>query len=176
MAPVVINASGGMDFLDFTSYHSNYFVTCTIYFWSMKQFHIEKDIPADPETIWQILTDFEQGDDPDTRVEILEPGNPDHHYQGLVRKVTTGRDSVTEKMLLIKPTESIEYQLLSGAPVHDYYGTIFLYPGRKFTTVRWVVTFRSNFPWPEWLIKKIAMNKIHKVLDGIAEKATGVPA
>ena len=141
----------------------------------MKQFHIEKDIQADPEKIWRTLTDFSESDDPDTKVEILESGDPEHHLQGLVRKVTTGRDSVTEKFLMIRPMESIEYQLLSGAPVHDYYGTIFLYPGRKATTVRWVVTFRSNFPWPEWLIKKIAMNKIHKVLDGIAERATSIP-
>ena len=139
----------------------------------MGQFHIDKDIPAEPDKIWSILTDFEQKDDENTTVEIIEPGDPEQYQKGLVRKVTTGKDSVTEKILVVKPKESIEYQLLSGAPVHDYYGTIFLYPGRKATTVRWVVTFRSNFPWPEWMIKKAAMDKIHKVLDQIAEKAVG---
>jgi hypothetical protein len=137
----------------------------------MGQFHIDKDIPAEPEKIWNILTDFEQKNDPDTSVEILEPGDPDNHQKGLVRKVITGKDSVTEKILAVKPNESIEYQLLSGAPVHDYYGTIFVYPGKKLSTVRWVVTFRANFPWPAWLVKKFAMKKIHKVLDEIADKA-----
>jgi len=137
----------------------------------MGQFHIDKDISSDPEKIWSILTDFEQKNDPNTSVEILENGDPDNH-QGLVRRVTTGKDSVTEKILSVKPIESIEYQLLSGAPVHDYYGTIFIYPGKKFTTVRWVVTFRANFPWPEWMVKKIAIKKIHHVLDEIAEKAS----
>ena len=139
----------------------------------MGQFHIDKDIPAEPDKIWSILTDFEQKDDENTIVEIIEPGDPEQNQKGLVRKVITGKNSVTEKILAEKPKESIEYQLLSGAPVHDYYGTIFLYPGRKATTVRWVVTFRSNFPWPEWMIKKAAMNKIHMVLDQIAEKAVG---
>lgn len=137
----------------------------------MGQFHIEKDISAEPGKIWAILIDFEQKNDPENKVEILEPGNPGRFGEGLKRRVTTGRDSVTERILTIKPMEYIEYQLLSGAPVHDYYGTIFLYPGRKFTTLRWVVTFRANFPWPEWLIKKIAVKKIHQVIDGIAEKA-----
>jgi hypothetical protein len=137
----------------------------------MGQFHIEKDIPADPDKIWTVLTDFQPQNDPEMTVEILKPGNPDHFEEGLVRKVTTGKDTVTEKILTIKPMEYIEYQLLSGAPVHDYYGTIFLYPGRDLTTLRWVVTFRSNFPWPEWLIKKIAMKKIHEVLNKIAERA-----
>jgi len=138
----------------------------------MGQFHIDKDIPADPEKIWSVLTDFEQKSDPHTIVEILESGNPNNYGEGLVRRVTTGQDSVTEKILSVKPIECIEYQLLSGAPVHDYYGTIFIYPGKKSTTVRWVVTFRSNFPWPEWLIKKFSMKKIHQVLDEIADKAT----
>ena len=138
----------------------------------MGQFHIDKDIPSDPDKIWNILTDFEQKDDPETSVEILEAGDPENHFRGLVRKVTTGKDSVTEKILSVKPGESIEYQLLSGAPVHDYYGTIFVYPGKKYTTVRWVVTFRANFPWPDWMVKKLAMNKIHQVLDEISQKAT----
>ena len=102
----------------------------------MGQFHIDKDIPAEPDKIWSILTDFEQKDDVGTTVEIIEPGDPEKHYKGLVRKVITGKDSVTEKILVVKPKESIEYQLLSGAPVHDYYGTIFLYPWRKSTTRR----------------------------------------
>ena len=137
----------------------------------MGQFHIDKDIPAEPDKIWSILTDFEQKDDKNTNVEIIEPGDPENHRKGLVRKVITGKDTVTEKILAIKPMESIEYQLLSGAPVHDYFGTIFLYPGREATTVRWVVTFRPNFPWPSWMIRKIAMKKIHRVLDQIAKKA-----
>ena len=137
----------------------------------MGQFHIDKDIPAAPDKIWSILTDFELKNEKNTTVEIIEAGDPDKHKQGLVRKVITGKDSVTEKILVVKPKESIEYQLLSGAPVHDYFGTIFLYPGRSATTVRWVVTFRPNFPWPEWMIKKVAMKKIHKVLDQIEEKA-----
>ena len=137
----------------------------------MGQFHIDIDIPAEPDKIWSILTDFEQKNDPDSNVEIIEPGDPENHQQGLIRKMVTGKDSVTEKILVVKPKESIEYQLLSGAPVHDYYGTIFLYPGRTATTLRWVVTFRPNFPWPEWMIKKVAMKKIHKVLDEIADKA-----
>jgi hypothetical protein len=140
----------------------------------MGQFHIDKDISAEPDKIWKIFTDFEQKDDPNTTVEILDPGDDENYQQGLVRKVTIGKDSVTEKFLLIKPMESIEYQLLSGAPVHDYYGTIFLYPGKKYCTVRWVVTFRSNFPWPEWMVKRFAMKKIHAVLDEIAEKATHI--
>ena len=74
----------------------------------MGQFHIDKDISSDPEKIWGILTDFEQKNDPNTSVEILENGDPDNHHQGLVRRVTTGKDSVTEKILSVKPIESIE--------------------------------------------------------------------
>jgi hypothetical protein len=138
----------------------------------MGQFHIDRDIPAHSDKIWKILTDFEQKGDSDIKVDILADGNPDNYGEGLTRKVTTGQDSVTERILTIKPGEYIEYQLLSGAPVHDYYGTIFIYPGRKTTTVRWVVSFKANFPWPGWLIKRFSMKKIHQVLDGIAEKAT----
>jgi len=138
----------------------------------MGQFHIEKDIPATPEKIWVVLVNFEKIDDPDAIVEILEPGDPENNFEGLVRTIKIGKTIIKEKILTVKPMESIEYQLLSGAPVHDYFGTLFLYPGKEFTTIRWVVTFRANFPWPEWMIKSAAKKKIHKVLEEIAEKAT----
>jgi len=138
----------------------------------MGQFHIEKNIVAAPEKIWEILVDFEKKDDPDVIVEIVESGDPENHLTGLVRTIKTGKSIIKEKILTVKPMDSIEYQLISGAPVHDYFGTLFLYPGKEFTTLRWVVTFRANFPWPEWMIKKAAKKKIHKMLDNIERKAT----
>ena len=138
----------------------------------MGQFHIEKNIVAAPEKIWEILVDFEKKDDPDVIVEIVEPGDPENHLTGLERTIKTGKSIIKEKILTVKPMDSIEYQLISGAPVHDYFGTLFLYPGKEFTTLRWVVTFRANFPWPEWMIKKAAKKKIHKMLDNIERKAT----
>jgi hypothetical protein len=131
----------------------------------MVQFHTDRLFQAGPEKVWDILTDFEGNKNKKMKVKVLEPGDPDHHKAGLVREIETNGKTFREKILNVIPKESIEYQLLAGAPVSDYYGTVFVYPERKGTTVRWVATFKSKFPWPEWVIKKRALRFIEGILD-----------
>jgi hypothetical protein len=142
----------------------------------MAQLHIDRYYRADADRIWQILTDFEAKNSKKIKVEILEPGDEQKNREGLIREIQMNGTKIREKILTINPKESIEYELLSGAPVHDYYGTVFVYPEREGTTVRWVVTFKSNFPWPEWLIKKRAAKIINEILDEfskVIQESTG---
>jgi hypothetical protein len=131
----------------------------------MAQLHIDRFYLVDSDRIWELLTDFEAKKSKKLRVKILEPGDEKNNRKGLIREIQMNGTKIREKILTIIPKESIEYQLISGAPVHDYFGTVFVYPERKGTTIRWVVTFKSNFPWPEWLIKKRATKMINEILD-----------
>ncbi len=133
----------------------------------MAQLHLDRFYQADPDQIWQLLTDFEARKSKKINVKILEPGDASKNQAGLIREIQMNGTRFREKILTVTPKESIEYQLLSGAPVHDYYGTVFVYPEKEGTTVRWVVTFKSNFPWPVWLIKNRAIKAIGSILDEI---------
>jgi len=135
----------------------------------MAQFHVDRFYRATPELIWKFLNDFEASRSERIHATILEPGDPDHNNSGLIRELKINGATIREKILAISPGESIEYQLISGVPVHDYYGTIFVYPEREGTTVRWVVSFKSDFPWPEWLIKRRAVRHIESILDEMAK-------
>jgi hypothetical protein len=135
----------------------------------MAQLHIDRYYRSDVDQVWQILTDFEATKSEKIKVKILEPGDSDRNRVGLIREIQMNQNRFREKILTVTPKESIEYQLLSGAPVHDYFGTIMLYPEKEGTTVRWVVSFKPNFPWPEWLIKKRTIKMIERILDDIGE-------
>lgn len=138
----------------------------------MAQLHIDRQYDAEPGRVWHILSDFEAKHLQGLKVEILDPGNKENNHVGLVREIRTNGTRVREKILTVTPQESIEYQLLSGAPVHDYFGTIFLYPEKKGTTLRWVVTFKTSFPWPEWLVKKMITRNLSHILDEIGKVVT----
>jgi hypothetical protein len=135
----------------------------------MAQLHIDRLFHTGPANVWQILSDFEARNLQGLKVEILDPGNKENNHVGLIREIRTNGTRVREKILTVTPQESIEYQLLSGAPVHDYFGTIFLYPEREGTTVRWVITFKTSFPWPEWIVKKQIIKTINNILDQIGK-------
>jgi hypothetical protein len=135
----------------------------------MAQFHIDRFYHANVDQIWQFLADFEAKKSQKIQTKILETGDASKNQAGLVREMKYNGTRIREKILSVTPKESIEYQLLAGVPVHDYFGTVFVYPEREGTTVRWVVTFKSNFPWPEWLIKKRALRYIEGFLDDMQE-------
>lgn len=131
----------------------------------MVQFHIDRLFQADAEKVWDFLMDFEARKSEKMQVRIIEPGDPGKNKVGLLREIQMNGKSIREKILSVTPKESIEYQLIEGAPVHDYFGTVFVYPERIGTTVRWVATFKTKFPWPEWLVKKSAMKFIESIMD-----------
>ena len=135
----------------------------------MAQLHIDRLFQADAEKVWQVLVDPDRKNLNDIRIEIIEPGDKDKNHKGMIREVRMNGRRFREKILTVIPKESIEYQLISGAPVHDYFGTIFLYPERIGTTLRWVVTFKTSFPWPEWLVKKMITRNLNYILDEIGK-------
>jgi uncharacterized protein YndB with AHSA1/START domain len=139
----------------------------------MAQFHIDRLFQADVEKVWQFLTDFEGRKSTAMKVKVIESGNPENHQVGLVREIQMNGLTVRERILRVIPNESIEYELIKGAPVYDYFGTIFVYPERDGTTVRWVGTFKSKFPWPEWLVKKRAMRFIEGILKDMEKAVQG---
>jgi hypothetical protein len=139
----------------------------------MVQFHIDRLFQSDAEKIWQFLTDFEARESKKMKVKIIEPGDPNNNQVGLIREIQMNGKSIREKILSVIPKESIEYQLIGGAPVYDYFGTIFVYPERVGTTVRWVTTFKTKFPWPEWLVKKRAMRFIEGILMDMEQAVQG---
>jgi hypothetical protein len=135
----------------------------------MAQLHIDQFFRTDREKLWAIFTDFEASFSQSIDVTVLEYGDPEDNEKGLIREIYINRKKLREKIIKIVPKESIEYQLISGVPVHDYFGIINLLPEKEGTTVRWIVTFKTKFPWPEWLIKRASRKNIKMVLDDIGK-------
>lgn len=133
----------------------------------MAQIHIDRFFSSEADKIWQILTDLEISSSPNKNIKILEQGNNEENGAGQIREIKINGIILKEKILKVDPPESIEYKLLSGVPAHDYYGIIILLPEKEGTTVRWINTFKPNFPWPEWLLKRKIRKMIFRLLNRI---------
>ncbi len=140
----------------------------------MAGFVVKHHFTASPEAVWAILSDFGRAPAPSIEVRLEAPGNPNNHQVGAVRQLTAGGRSFREKLTAVDPGRFLTYQLLSGAPVRRYYGTIALRPENGGAYVEWKVTHRPRFPYPAFMINRQAKKAVRQVLRSV-ERSLGRP-
>lgn len=140
------------------------------------RFVIERRMAVDPERLWARVSDFEAHDDP--RVELEHEGDPARGGLGALRRVRVGSHVVRERLVDRRPERSLTYELVEGAPVRNYFGTVEVAtadddPGASI--LRWEVRFEPRLPGTAWLVEWIARRTLGEILDGLEDELR-VPA
>jgi hypothetical protein len=139
----------------------------------MHHFSVIKLFPFPASHMWSIFSDFSKSTNPSAVIELVEEGDPDNYGIGAIRSTRIGKDTFREQLIAYKPEQSLTYQLLSGAPVEDYYGTITIRPvDEDHAEVEWSVECKPNFPIPAWIIEKNAKKVIKGILDELLSVLT----
>lgn len=130
----------------------------------MPGFAIQKSFPVSRERVWSIFSDFGVSSTPSTKIELESQGDAERGHIGAIRRIYIGRDVYREKLTEYQPGKLLSYQLLDGAPVDDYFGTIEVDGDDQQSTVIWTVRFRPRFPVPAWMVEKNASRVINGIL------------
>jgi uncharacterized membrane protein len=138
------------------------------WFWAgnylnMSEFTVQHDYPVSREVLWEIFSDFGRSSNPSAEIHMETEGDRDNHRIGAVRRIVIHGQSYREKLTAFVPGQSITYELLDGAPVENYTGTIAISGADQRSTVHWRVKYKPRFPVPGWMIEKNA----RKVISGI---------
>ena len=132
----------------------------------MHHFSITKKYPFPASHLWEIFSDFGKSTNPSAVIEIEEEGDPDNHGIGAIRTTLIDKDTFRERLIAYEPGQSLTYQLLSGAPVEEYFGTITIHPiDDSKSKVTWSIECKPQFPIPGWIIEKNAKKVIKGILD-----------
>ena len=131
----------------------------------MPGFAIRKSFPVSRERMWSIFADFGVSSTPSTKIELESQGDAERGHIGAIRRIYIGRDVYREKLTEYQPGKSLSYQLLEGAPVDDYSGTIEIDGDDRQSSVTWRVRFRPRFPVPAWMVEKNAAGVINGILN-----------
>ncbi len=146
----------------------------------MAGFTIKRIIHTPADLLWEQLSNFSEPASPALEVVIERPGDPASHQVGAIRHLFIGGNELREKLLRVDPQQrSFSYQLLSGAPVTNYRGTVIVREhNRHSSLVEWRVTFNPVFPWPARVIAWLGRQSVDAVLDELekAREAETLPA
>ncbi len=128
---------------------------------------------ADPQAVFRLLGDSTTWPrwTPIEEAVIEEPGGPDG--VGEVRRFTTGRYVIRERIAERVPDRRLTYVLLSGVPARDYRAEIDLTPAAGGgTDIRWHTTFTSKIPGLGGVIRRRLDKITREFVDGLAAHAT----
>jgi len=130
------------------------------------RFSESKEYPFPADRMWSIFSDFGKSTNPSAVIALEKEGDPDNFNIGAIRSTRIGKDTFREQLTAYEPGRSLTYQLLSGAPVDEYYGTVAIHSrGDDRAEVEWSVACKPKFPIPGWVIEKNAKKVIKGILD-----------
>lgn len=129
----------------------------------MHEFTLQHDYPVSRKILWDVFSDFGRSSNPSAQIHLESDGDPANHRIGAVRRVVVHGQGYREKLIDFVPGQSLTYELLEGAPVVTYTGTIEISGDDRQGRVCWKVKYKPRFPVPGWMIEKNA----RKVISGI---------
>lgn len=128
---------------------------------------LKRELKIPPDKLWDILGDFGRSLTPDINVKLEKKGKPELNGIGSVRIVTIRKKQFYERLEHLEPQNNISYSLLSGAPVKDYTGNIFMEPIETNTLVTWNVQFRPKVLGTGLIIRWFVKRTINYIISQI---------
>lgn len=127
---------------------------------------------ATADQVWRLLGESTTWPSwtPIERAEILDRGQDDG--LGEIRTFTTGRVTVTEKIVERRAPRRLSYELLGGLAVRDYRADIDVTPRGDTTEIRWHTTFRPKVPGSGWLYRRALAKATRDFVAGLGEHAS----
>jgi uncharacterized protein YndB with AHSA1/START domain len=108
----------------------------------MASFSWTEPIVAPPSVVWDVLTDHRRYPEftPIRRVGLEAEGDPAPNGVGAIRKLHAVGPPIREVIREFVPEQKMVYELISGAPVRDHFGTITLEPAPGGTRMTYALT------------------------------------
>lgn len=128
---------------------------------------IKRELDISSDILWNFLGDFEHSLSPNINVKLVENGKPDSNGVGSIRIVTIGKRQFRERLENKNPPNSISYRLLSGAPVKDYTGEIYIEPIKTNTLLTWKIQFKPKILGTGWIVKIFVKRTINYIIHQI---------
>jgi hypothetical protein len=115
------------------------------------------ELEAAPQKVWSVLLDTDGWPcwAPIRSVVVERVGDEDS--VGQTRELKTWTGTVRERVTAAERHRSLSYELLSGAPVRNYRGSLTLAPSRIGTTLTWGIEFDA--PWYSRPILRFVVNR-----------------
>jgi uncharacterized protein YndB with AHSA1/START domain len=138
----------------------------------MQEIDVKAESEAAPERVWALLADarswprwapFDEA--------MVEEGAG----LGELRRFQTGRRTTRERVTGFEPPKRLEYELVSGIPIHDYRAEVTLAPAGDGTAIRWHSHFRAKIPGTGGLARRSLERFIEQTAEGLAREAEKAP-
>jgi carbon monoxide dehydrogenase subunit G len=106
------------------------------------------------EQVWDVLQDHQGMStwSPGVRVSLERQGQPTANGIGAIRAVRMLGLTIREQVTGMDPQERLAYRALSGIPLRDYAGEVFLAPDPAGTGVTWTLSTSSRLPGTRMLL------------------------
>jgi uncharacterized protein YndB with AHSA1/START domain len=106
------------------------------------------------EQVWDVLQDHRGMStwSPGVTVSLEQPGESTDNGVGAIRAVHMLGLSIREQVTGVEANERLAYRALSGIPLRNYAGEVFLAPDPAGTGVTWTLSTSSRLPGIRFLL------------------------
>jgi uncharacterized protein YndB with AHSA1/START domain len=131
---------------------------------------VQREIPAPPESVWEVYTDHVgwPGWAGVKEVVLRREGEPAPNGVGASRVIRAGGIAVEEEIVAFDPPRRMAYQLIAGAPIRDHRGEVLFDATETGTRVTWRVSFNPRIPFTGGLLARALEKNLERVLEGLA--------
>ncbi|MGW6728026.1 SRPBCC family protein [Nocardia sp. NPDC055029] len=100
-----------------------------------------KQVPLPVDVVWQTLIDHEGMSEwsPGIQVTLERPGDSDRHGVGAIRRVKGPGVTIREEVTNCETERWLAYRVLSGLPLRNYRGEVFLSGRGDGCTISWML-------------------------------------
>ncbi len=135
---------------------------------SRQQLAVERRSTAPREAVWRVLADLTNWRTwgPWHETSLLREGRPEPNGPGALRRMCSGRYTLTEEVVALDAPERFSYELRSGLPLRDYHADVLLSEDGSGTRIRWQASFSATIPGTGWLARR----RLQRVFEDIATR------
>lgn len=127
----------------------------------------EEQLAAKAAEVWPYLVDPELMNQWSEvgEVQALRDGDLERCGVGSEYKVIRGRSEMVEQIVAVSPSTEMRYRLLRRGPFENLSGELQLEEQGDQTRLRWIIRFRSKWPFTGWLLKRMLQGRYKQSLE-----------
>ncbi len=139
----------------------------------MASFTLVREIQAQPEVVFDVLTDHRRYAEmtPLRRSELEREGDPAPNGVGAIRALTAIGPPLREEVVAYERPSRFSYKVLSGAPIRDHLGTAVLAAEGSGTRLTYSVRMMPTVPLGGGLVVAVVKRGIEQLLNGVTAEA-----
>lgn len=141
----------------------------------MPEIMVQKEIPATPESVWEVYTDHRGWERWAGVKEVVlrREGEPAPNGVGASRVIRARGVAIEEEIVAFDPPRRMVYRLIAGVPIRNHEGEVLLEGTERGTLVTWRVSFTTRIPLAGRLFSRALETNLRGILDRLAEYPFG---